>query len=128
VSRTEPRWLGRLVVDEAHFRQIQEHGGSYGLRDEHGLGASLARPQQRWQYDEDASLADLAASLAFGLVQSHPYVDGNKRVGLVALVAFLDLNGVELKATNAEAATAILSVAAGEMREAELAKWIEAHS
>jgi death-on-curing protein len=80
LSRTEPRWLGRLVVDEAHFRQIQEHGGSYGLRDEHALEASLVRSRQRWHYDEAVGLAELAASLAFGLIQSHPYVDGNKRV------------------------------------------------
>ncbi len=73
-------------------------------------------------------MPDLAAAYAFGLMKDHPYVDGNKRTALVVLVAFLDLNGIELTATNGEALTAMLAVAAGEMTEAELTGWIEAHS
>jgi len=128
VNRPEPRWLGRLAVDEAHFRQIREHGGAHGLRDEGALESALARPQQRWQYDDEATLPDLAAAYAFGLARNHPYVDGNKRVALVVMVSFLDRNGLELTATNAEAASTMLALASGETSEGELAVWITRHS
>jgi death-on-curing protein len=128
VTRREPRWLGRLAVDEAHYQQIRAHGGSYGTRDEHALEAALARPRHRWAYLPEAGLPDLAAAYAFGLMKDHPYVDGNKRTALVVLVAFLDLNGIELTATDGEALGAVLAVAASEMSEAELADWIQEHS
>lgn len=128
MTRPEPRWLGRLAVDEAHYRQIREHGGAHGLRDENALESALARPRHRWQYDRKASLADLAAAYAFGLTKNPPYTDGNKRIALVAMVAFLDRNLVELTATNAEALSVMLAVAAGEMAETELGSWIDAHS
>jgi len=128
VSRPEPRWLGGLAIDEAHFRQIREHGGAYGVRDENALESALARPRYRWRYESEARLADLATAYAFGLTMKHPYVDGNKRVALVAMVAFLGRNGVELTATNAEALSAMLALVAGELTEGELAGWIEAHA
>jgi death on curing protein len=124
VSRSEPRWLGRLAIDEAHFRQIRDHGGRHGLRDENALESSLVRPRQRWAYDEAASIPDLAASYAFGLITNHPYVDGNKRVGLIAMVAFLDRNGYDLIASDAEIVEVVLSVAAGAVTEPTLADWV----
>lgn len=124
MSPPEPRWLGRLAVDEAHFRQIREHGGAYGIRDENALESALARPQQRWHYVPESSLAELAAAYAFGLATNHPYVDGSKRVALVVMAAFLERNGVELNATDVEAVSTILALAAGELSEAELATWI----
>ena len=128
MTRPEPHWLGRLAIDEAHFRQIREHGGRHGLRDENALESALVRPQQRWHYEPDARLSDLAAAYAFGLAKNHPYVDGNKRIALVALVAFLDRNGAELTATNTDALAAMLAVAAGEWSEQQLADWIEERS
>ena len=128
MSRSEPVWLGRHAIDEAHVRQIREHGGAHGIRDENALESALARPRQRWHYQTDASLAELAAGYAFGLARNHPYTDGNKRIALVVMVAFLDRNGVELTATNAEAVTVILALAAGEMAEPELTAWIEGHT
>jgi death-on-curing protein len=126
VTRPEPAWLGRLAVDEAHFRQIREHGGTHGLRDENALESALARPRWHWQYASEARLADLAAAYAFGLITDDPYVDGNKRLALVAMVAFMDRNGMELTASNAEALSAIFTVAAGAMTEGELADWVDA--
>jgi len=73
-------------------------------------------------------MSDLAAAYAFGLTNGHPYVGGNKRTALVVLAAFLDLNGIELTATSGETLVAMLAVAAGEMTEAELTDWVEAHS
>ncbi|MEZ4596710.1 MAG: type II toxin-antitoxin system death-on-curing family toxin [Chloroflexota bacterium] len=127
MSRPAPRWLSWLAIDEAHARQLRGHGGRRGTRDEHALEAALARPQHRWHYDTGSRLEDLAAAYAYGLVQGHPYVDGNKRVGLVAVVAFLDLNGVELVASDDEAVDAILQLASGRMTEAELAGWVRTH-
>jgi death-on-curing protein len=128
VTRPEPRWLGRLAVDEAHFRQIREHGGVHGLRDENAIEAALARPRQRWHNQDATSLAELAAVRGYGLVRNHPYVDGNKRVALLVTVAFLERNGVELTATNVDALTTMFTLAAGEVTEAEFADWIESHS
>jgi death-on-curing protein len=128
VSRPEPRWLGRLAVDEAHFRQIREHGGAYGVRDENALESALARPQHRWRYGVEPSLPELAAAYGYGLARNHPYVDGNKRVALVVMVAFLDRNGVELTATNADALSIVLALAGGDITEDELAAWIDAHA
>jgi death-on-curing protein len=128
MTRPEPRWLGRLVVDEAHFRQIREHGGSHGLRDENALESALARPQQRWHYEPDSPLSQLAAAYGYGLARNHAYVDGNKRVALVVMAAFQNRNGLELTATNEEALAMMLAVAAGEATEAELAAWIDAHA
>ena len=128
MTRPEPRWLGRLAVDEAHFRQVREHGGAHGLRDESALESALARPQQRWHHQPDARLPELAAAHAYGLVRNHPYVDGNKRVALVVMVAFLERNGIELTATNQEALALMLGLAAGGVTEGELADWIEAHT
>lgn len=125
---SEPRWLGRLVLDEIHFRQVREHGGAYGLRDENALEAALARPRQRWHYEPESTLARLAASYAHGVARDHPYVDGNSRVALVVMVAFLARNGVELTASNQEALTMVLALAAGDLDEAALTAWIEAHS
>jgi death on curing protein len=128
VTRPEPRWLGRLAVDEAHFRQTREHGGSHGLRDDGALESALARPRERWLYEADATLPAPAAAYAFGLARNHPYVDGNKRVALVVMVAFLERNGIELTATNAEAVSMTLALAAGDVTEAELAAWITRRS
>jgi death-on-curing protein len=128
VKRSEPRWLGRLAVDEAHFRQIREHGGTHGLRDENALESAVARPVNRWHYDPSATLFELAAGYAFGLAMNHPYVDGNKRVALVAMGAFLKRNGIDLMATNREALEIMLALAEGHVTEPELAAWIEGHA
>jgi len=126
VTRPEPRWLGRLAVDEAHYRQIREHGGAYGLRDESALESALARPRHRWRYEGEATVAGLAAAYAFALTKNHPYIDGNKRIALVVMVTFLERNGVELMATDAEMLSVMLALAAGDMTDDELIRWIDA--
>jgi death-on-curing protein len=117
-----------MAVDEAHFRQVREHGGAHGIRDENALESAIARPRQRWHLMPDSSLFDLAAALGFGLARNHPYVDGNKRVALVAMIAFLDRNGLEVTATNQEALSTMLALAAGDLSEGELGRWLEAHT
>jgi death-on-curing protein len=124
----EPAWLSRLAIDALHLDQLREHGGMRGLRDENALGSAMARPQQRWRYDPEANLADLAAAWGFGLARDHPYVDGNKRIGFLALATFLELNGVVLEATDADIVAMMDSLAADTSSEEELAAWIRLHT
>jgi death-on-curing protein len=124
----EPLWLSRLAIDALHLDQLREHGGMRGLRDENALESALARPQQCWRYDPEADLADMAAAYGFGLVRDHPYADGNKRIGFLAVVTFLDLNGVVLDTTDADVVATMDSLAAGTLSEEELAAWIRLHT
>lgn len=116
-------WLLKQTVLALHSASIVEHGGSAGVRDEGLLESALARPQNLAAYGE-ATPAALAAAYAFGIVRNHPFVDGNKRTGLLAAYAFLRHNGWKLSASEAEAVTMFLRLAAGELSEAELADWI----
>src|SRR3989304_7695701 len=96
-------WLEKALVLAIHDRQIAEHGGSAGVRDEGLLEPALARPQQLHAYGDPApDLARLAASLASGLARNHPFVDGNKRTAAVACETFLELNGARLDAGDPE--------------------------
>ena len=123
----QPQWLSRLVVDAIHTDQLREHGGLPGIRDEKVLESALARPQQKWHYGAVTDIPMLAAAYAFGLVKSHPYRDGNKRIGFLAMVTFLGINGRRLEATDAEVVTEFLALADGGISEDELAQWIRDH-
>jgi len=120
----EPRWVPRLVVDAAHLDQLREHGGLPGVRDENGLEAALARPQQKWHYEPDTDLATLAAAYAFGLAKAHAFTDGNKRTAFLTAVVFLGLNGKDLDATEAEVVQVMTALAAGSLAEAAMATWL----
>jgi death-on-curing protein len=98
-----------------------------GVRDENALESALARPQNKWVYAEERDLAMLAAAYGFALVKSHPYRDGNKRIGFLALVTFLGLNGYDLTATDADVVTEMLPLAAGHVSEDDLAGWVRKH-
>jgi death-on-curing protein len=113
-------------VEAVQFDLVREHGGMPGLRDEHLLEAALARPRQRLAYAPDADLAELAASYGHGLARNHPFHDGNKRIAFVTMAVFLELNGVELAATEGEVVTAMVALAAGELDEDGLAAWLRA--
>ena len=121
------RWLIEGVVIAMHGEQIAEHGGSPGIRDAGLLSSALARPQNQAVYG-DPSVFDLAAAYAFGIIRNHPFVDGNKRTGFLAAYVFLDLNGWELMASEAEAVAAVLALAADEMDEAGFADWLKSKS
>ena len=124
----EPQWLSRVVVDAIQHDQVREHGGLPGIRDDHALESELAQPQQKWHYAEGTDVASLAAAYGFGLVKNHPYRDGNKRVGLLAIATFLGMNGYDLNATDAEVVTHMLALADRRVSEEELADWIRTHS
>jgi death on curing protein len=118
-------WVEKALVLAIHDRQVAEHGGSTGLRDDGLLESALARPQQLYAYgDPPPDLADLAASLAYGLARNHPFVDGNKRTAHVAYRTFLELNGAELSASDEEKYVAILALAEGRLTERAFAAWL----
>jgi len=97
------------------------------VRDGGLIDSALARPRQRLAYESEADLASLAASYGYGLARNHGYVDGNKRVALMAMFVFLFLNGAELEAEEPEAVAVILRLAEGGLSEKQLADWVRSH-
>jgi death-on-curing protein len=120
---TEPIWITYEQAIAAHARQLVRFGGAPGLRDEGGLRSALERPVNKWHY-ENADLSVLAAAYAFGLAKNHPFVDGNKRIAFISMVAFLRKNGVPFRPDPAQATAIMVAVAAGEVSEESLAQWI----
>jgi death-on-curing protein len=128
-GRREPRWLLEEAVVAFHHMVVAQHGGASGIRDRGLLSSALARPRNLSGYaDRRPSLAELAAAYAFGIVRNHPFVDGNKRVGLIAGAVFLEINGRTLDAPEAETVAIFTGLAAGTVGEEELAAWLEEHS
>ena len=104
---SEPLWLTRQIIEAIHDEQLAIHGG----------------PRNKWSY-ERAELDELAAAYAYGIARNHPFIDGNKRTSLLALYTFLGVNDIDFDVPEAEAATMILSLAAGEVGEEGLTRWI----
>lgn len=124
----EPNWLLKEAIIAVHYRLIAEHGGSQGVRDPGLLESALSRPINRFVYEPDSSLFDLAAAYAFGLASNHAFIDGNKRIALTAIAMFLADNGYQFKPDKQEALKNFLALAAGELDEAALARWIAKNS
>ena len=118
-------WIDKTFALAIHERQLAEQGGNSGVRDETLLDSALARPHQLHAYSDPApDLADLAASLAFGLARNHPFVDGNKRTAHVCYRVFLAINGADLDASDEDKYVAMLSLAEGSLDEAGFAAWL----
>ncbi len=118
-------WIHKPLALAIHDRQLAEHGGGSGVRDESLLESALARPQQRYAYaNPPPDLAELAAALAFGLARNHPFVDGNKRTAAVACEVFIVLNDASLDATDLELYPVYLALAEGSLDEAGFAEWL----
>jgi death-on-curing protein len=125
----EPIWIDREQVLAIHARQLSEHGGSSGIRDENLLGSALARPQNLLAYSENVpSLGRLAAAYAFGIARNHPFVDGNKRTALVVSFVFLLVHGFIITAPREERYFMFYELAAGHVSEEELTAWFEKNS
>lgn len=121
-------WIEKTLAIAIHERQLAEHGGSTGVRDESLLDSALARPRQRHAYgDPPPDLADLAASLAFGLARNHPFIDGNKRTAAVACETFIMLNGGTIDAGDLELYPCYVALAEGTLPEADFADWLRKH-
>lgn len=119
----KPEWVTLPIVLAIHDEQLAVHGGSSGLRDIALLESALNRPLNKWSY-ESAELPELAAAYAYGIARNHPFVDGNKRTALLTMYTFLGVNGVDFVVAEADAAAMILALAAGEVSEESLARWI----
>ena len=120
---SEPVWLELAEVIDMHAEQLAIFGGADGIRDQSVLESALARPINRWHYGE-TDLAALAAAYAFGLARNHAFVDGNKRAAFHAMMVFLRFNGIEFAPDPAHASAMILALAAGEVSEESLTRWI----
>ena len=120
---SEPSWLTLTMIVAIHEEHLAIHGGSPGIRDANALESALDRPRNKWAYD-GAELPELAAAYAYGITRNHPFVDGNKRTSLLALYTFLGVNGIDFVVAEEMAAAMFLALAAGEVGEEGLARWI----
>ena len=120
---TEPVWLWTDLVLSIHDEQLRQFGGPPGLRDQGLLESALGRPLNKYAYGSQ-DLAQLASAYGFGLARNHAFVDGNKRIAFLAMVTFLGLNDIEFMVSEADAVAIMLAVAAGEIDEDGLTRWI----
>lgn len=118
-----PIWVERNVVLSLHAESLAIHGGAGGIRDMGLLESALARPRNLHAYGEGDAAA-LAAAYSFGIIQNHPFVDGNKRTGFLAGALFLEANGFRFVASEADVIVRTLALAASEIDEAEFAAWL----
>ncbi|MEW8012331.1 MAG: type II toxin-antitoxin system death-on-curing family toxin [Candidatus Thiodiazotropha endolucinida] len=119
----EPVWVLHEIVIAVHQSLLAEHGGAPGIRGESLLASALNRPRQRFEYSDEPSIFDLAASYCYGLANNHPFVDGNKRIALTIAALFLELNGYSLTAPEPNAVVIIEELAAGNLSEDDLSTW-----
>ena len=123
----EPIWLDRQALLLLHDTSLARFGGAEGIRDEGLFDSALARPLNRFSYEQESDLADYSASYAFGLTRNHPFADGNKRAAFLACGVFLEQNGKTLHAKTTDAISAMLALADGTIGEREFAAWIRAN-
>jgi death-on-curing protein len=122
-----PYWLTREECLALHDMMLADYGGIAGVRDENLLESALARPRHLFAYGEP-TIAEMAAAYAAGIVKNHPFLDGNKRTGFMLGAGFLERNGNEFFASEADAVLRTLALAAGEMTDAAHAAWLETNS
>ena len=120
------RFLSAEVARAIHDRQLAEHGGLAGVKDDGLLQSAIARPVNKHGYGE-TDLCALAAAYAFGIARNHPFADGNKRTAWVMARVFLKLNAVTIAFDRADATRTMLSLAAGELSEEAMADWFRRH-
>jgi len=120
----EPTWVDERDARTLHAKLLSLHGGASGLRDAGLLASALARPKQQFVYSDKPDLIAMAAAYTAGIVKNHPFVDGNKRVGFVVGVLFLEINGYTFKASEAQSAQAVINLAAGELDEVGYAQFL----
>ena len=122
------RWLTRRMVEAFHQESLAGFGGASGLRDEGLLESALARPQNRAAYEDDATIFALAADYCLGIVRNHPFVDGNKRTGLLSARVFLAFNGYRFEPDEAMTVEMIRGLAAGVVADDALIEWLAENS
>jgi death-on-curing protein len=121
----DPEWIESDTVQAIHLRQLAEHGGEPGLRDEGLLDSALNRPLQLWNYaDPPPDLCALAAAYTFGIARNHPFFDGNKRTSAVVCELFLVVNGRKFLIDEIAKYPWFLGLAAGEISESAFTDWL----
>ena len=122
--KIEPRWLTEATLLAIHAQQIERFGGAHGVLDQNVVLSTLARPQQRWHYDESADLADCAAAYLVGFARSQGFNDGNKRTGLACALVFLALNGAALHVNGAELYVMTMTAATNQAGDPDVAAFL----
>jgi death on curing protein len=117
-------WLNTAMVETLHRESLVLFGGGDGLRDGGLLASALARPQNVLAHEPDADVFRLAASYCHGIVKNHPFIDGNKRTGALATIAFLALNGIEVEFDEPEIVVMVIGLASSEVSEEQMANWL----
>ena len=123
---SEPVWIDEALALAIHDRQLVEHGGAAGLRDEGLLHSALNRPLNRLAY-ASSDIIEFSMLYTAGIVKNHPFVDGNKRTGFVMGVLFLELSGYRFTASEEAAAQAIIELAAGTIDEEGFCAFLRAN-
>ena len=122
------RYLRLHEVLQLYRRIIEQSGGSMGVRDLNALESALAQPRMTFGGEDlYASVIEKAAALAFSLIQNHPFLDGNKRIGHAAMETFLVLNDFEISASPDEQEKVVLQVAAGKLGREKFTAWLRSH-
>ena len=119
------------AIIDLHNELLAEHGGAAGLQNRGALEVALARPRQIMacaEGEEEVTIFDLAASVCVGICRNHPFVDGNKRAGFMALGVILGMNGYFLDVSEREASDTVLAVAASDMTEDTFRDWLARNS
>jgi len=125
----EPAWISLELATAIHERQLAEHGGPHGIRDEGMLESALGRARHLYARAETSpDIPALAAAYAYGIARNHPFVDGNKRTAAVLCEVFLELNGFRLVAEDRDLYPVFMALAAGELEEDALADWLRSAS
>lgn len=121
--------LSCAQIQKMHRLLIQEIGGLDGLRDKELLESAINAPFQTFGGEDIyKTIREKAAHLSFYLIKNHPFVDGNKRIGILAMLTFLELNGIHVSCTDSELIQIGISLAEGKMDSQQLLKWLINHS
>ena len=122
-----PIWIEKSLVIAIHNRQLAEHGGTDGIRDNGLLESALFRPKNKLNYGHP-TIFDLAAAYGYGIANNHPFIDGKKRTSYVVMRTFLKLNGYDIQASAIEKYQVWMDLASNQIDELELAAWIKEKS
>ena len=127
--KSEPVFLTFAEIIEIHNYQIENFGGASGVRDMELLKSAIGMPSAPFGGTFlHPTIYEMAAAYLFHLVENHPFVDGNKRVGAMAALVFLDMNGIDFEASDEEFTAMVLRVASGKMLKAEITLFLKKHS
>ena len=124
----EPVWLTMEMVRAIHEESLAIFGGAVGVDDEALLESAVAHPRSLFAYAGKPTIHYLAAGYCSGIIRNHPFVDGNKRAGLLAARAFLFLNGYDFDPDEAEEVNIIVELAAGNLDEDALTEWFKSNT